>query len=62
MERLSLSETFSLVDLSEVIKREERNVGALLLTIRDLIVEEDNKVCQVMKADDLAGDVENKYY
>ena len=46
-ERLSLSETFQLLDSAEVTEGEDKNIGTLLSRVSDSIVEADNKVCGV---------------
>ena len=56
-ERLSLSETFSLVDSTDIKFKEGRDIGTLLSNVRDSIVEADNKVYQVKPVTDLCIDV-----
>ena len=55
--RLSLSETFQLVDSSEIVKKETEEIGELLANVRDSIVEADKKTYKVMLAHQLTTDI-----
>ena len=56
-ERLYLSETFHLLDSTEITKVEDKNIGTLLSHVRDSIVEADNKACGAMVVQDSAGEI-----
>ena len=57
MEKLSLLETFLLVDSTNIIMKKEKNIGMLIFNICDSIIEVDSKMYGVMAVSDFTGNL-----